>query len=124
MPRYDPAAHPLLSAAASRLDTDALAAEADTAELLLGRGDTKLADTEFADPSDEYDRAVLAVVHQVNYQVASGVDAEVFTDRTRGDRRDAYRGAALVSPKAQALVDGLISVSELSAAWEAAGGIR
>ena len=129
MPVYDPTDHELLSPAAQRLGAPALAAQADAAESVLGRGGTLLADTDFEDGTAEYDRAVLAVVYQVNYQLAAGVDAEVYGSEQRGDRQKSYRGGVLnpfpvVSPRAQAIVNTLIDPSADTSSWPAAGGVR
>lgn len=123
MAHYDPFEHPLLSSAALALEKEALDAQADTAELLLGRGGSMLADTAYTHGSADYDRAVLAVVHQVNFQVEAGVDAEVYTSDGRGARSASYR-ALRISPKAQLIVDALLGVEALTAAWPSAVGLR
>lgn len=129
MPRYDPAGHELLTPAAKRLDPTSLSAEADTAEDLLRRGSSRLADTEFEPGTPDYKRAVRAVAYQVNYQVEAGVDGEVYGSGSRGGRQFGFRGGVLnpmpvVSPRAQAIVDGLISAQGDPGNWPIAGGLR
>lgn len=121
---YDPTGHPLLSPAAKALESTDLDAQAVAAEALLRRGPTALADTAFAAGTPEYTRAVLAVVYQVNYQLAAGVDAEVFKSLSRGERSMTYRDSMLVSPRAQEIVDRLIPLVADTAAWPIAGGLR
>lgn len=123
MPIYDPADHPLLSPSAKALSPPALIAQADAAEALLRRGPTALADTSFEVGSAEYARAVLAVVYQVNYQLAAGVDAEIASSITRGDRSTTYRNR-LVSPRAQALVSALVPITSDATGWPIVGSLR
>jgi hypothetical protein len=125
MPLYDPTAHPLLSPAAQRLDPEALAAQADAAEALLGRSGVALADTAFEEGSTDYLWARLAVVYQVNYQVAAGTDAELLTSTGRGARSVSFRDdAGLISPRAKMLVSKLIPLQEDTDSWPVATGVR
>lgn len=126
MTRYDPAGHPLLSAAAQQLSLDEIAAHAEAAVLLLGRGGRSLADTAFQFGTDEHTRAVLAVVYQVNDQVARGDDVDTLKGWSRGGRSAQYRDglAGMVSQRAQALIDGLITPADVGRAWPIAAGLR
>lgn len=108
MPTYDPIGHPGLSAAAQRLDQDALESHADTAEALLG-----LAGTAY-----DSSQGTLAVVHQVNHQVELGPEGLALASSGRGARSKSYRsGENSISPLAAAIVRRLIP-------WEAARGVR
>ena len=129
MPVYDPTGHELLSAAAQRLGAEALAAHAEAAEVELGRGGTRLADTAFEGGTADHSRAVLAVVLQVNYRLEAGVESEVYSEQQRGDRRSTFRGGVLagmpvVSPRAQAIVDTIITPTVSETDWPTAGGVR
>jgi hypothetical protein len=123
MATYDPTGHPSLSDAANRLDPEQLIDEADLAETVLRRGPTMLADTAFEEDTAEWKRAVLAVVHQINWRVERGVEGEVYQSRSRGGRSATYRDDS-ISPTAQALVDALIPLTVDEVAWPVAGGLR
>lgn len=86
MPRYPVDGHPLLSEDAARLSEEAIAAEAETAEVVL-----LLDDTAFGEGSPKYEGAILAVVRQVNYQVALGSEAFVLASETEGSQSRSYR---------------------------------
>ena len=123
---YDPTGHLLLSADAAALGNAALAAETALAVALLGNGVTTLGETDFAEGTAEYDKAVLAVVLQINYQRAAGVEAELVKSWKRGGRSMEYRdnGTTVVSPRAQAIVSALLPFDEVAGAWAIAGGLR
>jgi hypothetical protein len=129
MPTYDPTGHPLLSVEAAALSPEKLAAQADTAEAVLGRGSTYLRDTEFEAGSADYELARTAVAHQVNYQVESGIGAEVYGSQQRGGRQVGFRGGVLnpmpvVSPRAQAIVNRLIDATVSENDWPIARSVR
>lgn len=81
-PLYPVTAHPLLSAPAAALSGNALAAQTMVAETTLGLWGTGYT-------GDAKDRATLAVVRQVNLQVADPVDPTVQSE-SRGDRSVTY----------------------------------
>lgn len=86
MPRYPVEGHPLLSEDAAHLGKEAIAAEAASAELVLA-----LDDTAFENGTPKHAGAVLAVVRQVNYQVALGSQAFVLASETEGSQSRTYR---------------------------------
>lgn len=86
MPRYPVDGHPLLTEASARLTPEALAAEAEIAELVL-----LLDDTSFEPNSVKHRDATLAVVRQVNYQVATGSMAFALSSESEGDQSRSYR---------------------------------
>lgn len=108
MPTYNPSAHPALSPAAARLGAEALDAQADTAEALLGLS------------GGSYDtvQATLAVVHQVNHQVELGPEGFARASSGRGGRSVTYRdGDPSISPLAARIAAQLKG-------WRTAGGLR
>lgn len=127
MPTYDPAGHALLSQAAQRLEVDDLEAQADAAEAALdaalaGRGYGSLTDAGHESGTTEYDRAVMAVAYQVNYQVEAGTDGEVYKQQGRGDRSATFWGGS-ISQRALDIARQLVS-GPSSRTWPTAGGLR
>lgn len=110
--RYAPEpTHANLSDAAKRLAPDALAGEALRAELLLQLG-------AYPDPTDEraeVTAATLAVVTQINFQVAQGPGAGAIGSETKGPQsvvfaRDPRTGEAVVlSPSAWQMREALFA---------------
>lgn len=125
MATYEVAAHPLLSPEAQRLEPAALGEHAAVAADLLG-----LAAVRIEPGTERHERALRAVAFQVNYQVASGVDAEVYGSATRGNRSFGFRGGVLnpmppVSPRAKAIADALLGTqTDAAEPWTPAGGVR
>jgi hypothetical protein len=81
---YDPSESHLLSDAARELHDDELAAHAVTAEQLLGFRGITLTGTDAED-------AVLAVTHQVNFQVARPQMFGLVAGESKGDQSVQYR---------------------------------
>lgn len=86
MPRYLVEGHPLLSDDAARLGKEAIDAQADIAEVVL-----LLEDTDFEEGDPRRETATLAVVRQVNYQVATGSAAFALSSEREGDQARTYR---------------------------------
>jgi hypothetical protein len=100
---YTIAEHPLLSQMAQELTPEALAAQGDVAEVVLG-----LSDTAYSGAMAE--RAATAVVLQVNYQIVVTPEVLVNASETRGERAEShFQPAQLpdVYPPAAALVASL-----------------
>jgi hypothetical protein len=103
-PRYPVASdHPRLSAKGQALSPDALSAEVVLAETILG--------VHSAGPNagtDEADEVTLAIVLQINFQLAQGIDPQIVEsintrDGTTQKFRDRY-----VDPKAAAIVERIL----------------
>jgi hypothetical protein len=127
---YDIAGHPLLepdAAALSTGDDGELTAQADVAEMALDAALRQQGLPSFTRPpkTDPLDvkRATLAVVLQVNLQVASGVDAFVYK-RTRDGMRDTEWAGLVVHPLALATVTDLVTVPPDGAAPDPAAAYR
>ena len=86
MPRYPVDGHPLLSEEAAHLGKEAIDAQADIAEAVL-----LLDDTDFQEGDSRRAIATLAVVRQVNYQVATGSAAFALSSESEGDQSRTYR---------------------------------
>lgn len=86
MPRYLVEGHPLLSDDAARLGKEAIEAQAAVAEVVL-----LLEDTDFEEDDPRRETATLAVVRQINYQVATGSAAYVLAAESEGDQSRTYR---------------------------------
>lgn len=108
MPTYNPAWHPLLSAAAANLGSVELDAHADTAEAILGTGLASLTG----------DQATLAVVHQVNFQVERGAKGFSVKSWSRGGRSESYGDGqgSRIAPLAAAIMARV--------PWTTAGSLR
>ena len=135
MPTFDVVGHEHLSAAAEALGETALDSHAAVAEALLdsaltATGRTALTEAPLTVGTTAHDRATLAVVWQVNFQVESGVEGEVYGSLSRGDRQFGFRGGVLnpmptVSPRAMALARAAVGdPATTSASWPTAGGVR
>lgn len=100
--RYDIIDHSLLSPDAAALSAEALEAEANVAELILG-----IADSDYRDQYAE--RAALAVALQVNYQVALDPAAAALSSWSMAGRGEVFRfmGVPEVNPVAAKIVAGL-----------------
>lgn len=86
MPRYLVEGHPLLSDDAARLGKEAIDAQADIAETVL-----LLDDISFEEGDPRRETATLAIVRQINYQVATGSAAYVLAAESEGDQSRTYR---------------------------------
>lgn len=91
MPAYTVDGHAGLNAEAAALTPEALSAETDKAEALLG--------FEVGYAGADATRATLAVVAQVNVQVL-GAPGEALQSQSRGGRSWTYRGGVPLSPVA------------------------
>lgn len=108
MPTYDVAGHYLLSDEAALLTPVQLDAHAETAELVLGLSGT----------SYDSEQAALAIVHQINHQLAVGASGLVLSSSSRGARSESYRdGNHAKSPIAEAIASRLKG-------WTTAGPVR
>ncbi len=100
---YVIAAHPLLSPEAGRLDTgpgEALAAQQQVAELVLG-----LRDTDYTGAAETDAENALAL--QVSLQVAADPETYLASDVTRGSRSITYRDGVPLHPLALEIVAAL-----------------
>lgn len=118
MPTYDPSGHALLSNDAGALADAELDAQAEVAEDVLGLEGTSFTGAKAS-------RATLAVVRQVNLQVATPVDAAVKASESRGNQNVAYRESEdgrpiMVDPVARRLANRLLT----SDGWTTATGVR
>jgi hypothetical protein len=109
---YDINAHPLLDDDAADLGPKALDAQAELAELALNHALAQQGLGSFTDPvltdAAQVRAAQLAVVLQVNLQVASGTDALVYKSTRDGLRQQDYTGLT-VHPLALDTLAGLLA---------------
>lgn len=102
---YDISTHALLSAAAKSLhtdDVDAFNAEVDGAAYVL-----KLDGKSYE--GDKLERAKLALVYQVNFQLSRPKDADFYKSRKSGERTNQYRDALpSINSQAKLIADELL----------------
>ena len=121
-PTYDPAESHLLSDAVRELHDDEQDAHALTAEAVLGFRGVTFTGT-------DVDDAILAVAHQVNFQVARPSMFALVQSESKGDQSIAYRAidgdaTSLLDPTALAIADRLLGGGSDATGWETLRSFR
>ncbi len=121
-PTYNPAESDILSEQARSDHDGTLEAHSLTAEILLGFRGTTFTGT-------DVDDAILAVTHQVNFQMARPAMFALVQGESKGDQSVTYRAiggdaTSLLDPTALAIADRLLGGGAEATGWESMRGVR